>query len=175
MAQQIISKGNESYMKDQIIPVLTNNSINSYYPTTQAAKQSIIRHQQLSISNPQFTTLDELLFEHKKHSLLYRYSHIHPLQQSLTITPSSNPTQTTTTSSQIDGNFTTDVVIDWTVYSGKIRYQGVCGACYTFATSDTVAALYSIYKFGFFIPLSTQQVVDCSSNGLTYGCSGGFL
>lgn len=25
------------------------------------------------------------------------------------------------------------------------------------------------------MPLSTQQVVDCSNNGLTYGCNGGFL
>ena len=72
------------------------------------------------------------------------------------------------------GNFTTQV-IDWTVHAGKVRYQGVCGACYTFATSDAVASLYAIYKFGFFVALSTQQVVDCSSNGLTYGCNGGFL
>jgi hypothetical protein len=25
------------------------------------------------------------------------------------------------------------------------------------------------------MPLSTQQVIDCSNNGLTYGCGGGFL
>ncbi len=73
-----------------------------------------------------------------------------------------------------NGNFSLSV-IDWTLHSGKIRYQGICGACYTFATSDVLASLYSIYKFGFFVPLSTQQVIDCSTNGLTYGCNGGFL
>ena len=80
----------------------------------------------------------------------------------------------TTISTSSRGNFSSSV-IDWTVHAGKIRYQGICGACYTFATSDVVGALYSIYKFGFFVPLSTQQVVDCSTNGLTYGCNGGFL
>ena len=72
------------------------------------------------------------------------------------------------------GDFSSSV-IDWTVHAGKIRYQGVCGACYTFATSDVVGSLYAIYKFGFFVMLSTQQVIDCSTNGLTYGCNGGFL
>lgn len=67
------------------------------------------------------------------------------------------------------------ISIDWTMHAGGVRYQGICGACYTFASSDAVASLYSIYKYGFFVPLSTQQVIDCSSNGLTYGCSGGFL
>jgi hypothetical protein len=38
-----------------------------------------------------------------------------------------------------------------------------------------VGSLYAIYNFGFFVALSTQQVVDCSTNGLTYGCNGGFL
>lgn len=64
--------------------------------------------------------------------------------------------------------------IDWTVHAGKVRYQGICGACYTFATSDVLSSLYSINKLGFFVTLSTQQVIDCSKN-LTYGCNGGFL
>jgi len=83
-------------------------------------------------------------------------------------------TSSTTSLTTSTGNFTS-TPIDWTVHAGKIRYQGICGACYTFATSDVVGSLYSIYKFGFFVPLSTQQVVDCSTNGLTYGCNGGFL
>lgn len=33
----------------------------------------------------------------------------------------------------------------------------------------------AIYKFGFNAPLSVQQIVDCSSKGLTFGCSGGFI
>jgi len=33
----------------------------------------------------------------------------------------------------------------------------------------------AIYKFGFNVPLSVQQVIDCANKGLTYGCSGGFI
>ncbi|CAM5999501.1 unnamed protein product [Sphagnum balticum] len=61
------------------------------------------------------------------------------------------------------------------MYSGSIKYQGICGACYAFSSVDTVAALNAINTFGFFVPLSVQQIIDCVDNGLTYGCSGGFL
>lgn len=61
------------------------------------------------------------------------------------------------------------------MYTGTIKDQGVCGACYSFATSDAVASLNAILTFGFFVPLSVQQIVDCADNGLTYGCHGGFL
>lgn len=56
-----------------------------------------------------------------------------------------------------------------------MRFQGYCGACYAFSTVDTVSAHYNIYHFDFFIPLSVQQVIDCTDNGLTYGCNGGYL
>jgi len=85
-----------------------------------------------------------------------------------------SPGTSSAVSTLIRDNFSSNSV-DWTVHSGKIRSQGVCGACYTFATSDAVSSIYSIYKYGFFVALSTQQVVDCSTNGLTYGCNGGFL
>jgi hypothetical protein len=67
------------------------------------------------------------------------------------------------------------VDIDWTIYAGSIKYQGFCGACYAFASVDTFSAINAISKYSFFIPLSVQQVIDCSSNGLTFGCSGGYL
>ena len=67
------------------------------------------------------------------------------------------------------------IEIDWTQISGAIKYQGVCGSCYAFATSDAVSAMYAIYKFGFNVALSVQQIIDCSKSGLTYGCAGGFL
>ena len=35
--------------------------------------------------------------------------------------------------------------------------------------------MYAIYKYGFFIPLSVQQVIECANNGLTFGCGGGYL
>jgi hypothetical protein len=71
--------------------------------------------------------------------------------------------------------FPTGINIDWTGHSGPVKYQGLCGACYAFASVDSVAALNSIYTFGFFIPLSIQQIIDCSNNGLTFGCQGGYL
>lgn len=71
--------------------------------------------------------------------------------------------------------FPTGINIDWTNHSGPVKYQGLCGACYAFASVDSVAALNSIYTFGFFLPLSIQQVIDCSDNGLTFGCQGGYL
>ena len=61
------------------------------------------------------------------------------------------------------------------MFGGPIRYQGYCGACYAFTTVDTVAAHRAIRGLGFFIPLSIQQIIDCVGNGLTYGCSGGYL
>jgi hypothetical protein len=77
------------------------------------------------------------------------------------------------------GNFSNlpaeKVMIDWSAYAGEVRYQGYCGACYAFATVDTVSMHFSIYRFGFFLQLSVQQVIDCPDNGLTYGCSGGYL
>lgn len=65
--------------------------------------------------------------------------------------------------------------IDWTLYSGSIRYQGYCGACYAFSSVDTLAAHHALKTFGSFVALSVQQIVDCVDNGLTYGCHGGFL
>jgi hypothetical protein len=64
--------------------------------------------------------------------------------------------------------------VDWSLSSGKIRFQGTCGACYAFTAVETFAATYSL-TFGFYLPLSVQQVVDCADNGLTFGCRGGYL
>ena len=59
---------------------------------------------------------------------------------------------------------------------GPVRFQGNCGGCYALATTDVLASLYSINKFKSGIPqLSAQQMIDCSDNGLTDGCNGGFL
>ena len=56
-----------------------------------------------------------------------------------------------------------------------MRHQGYCGSCYALATADALSSMNSIYRFGFFISLSTQQLLDCPNNGLTFGCQGGFL
>lgn len=67
------------------------------------------------------------------------------------------------------------ILIDWSAYSGPVRFQGFCGACYAFATIDTVSSHLAIYSYGFFFQLSVQQIIDCADNGLTFGCYGGYL
>jgi C1A family cysteine protease len=88
-------------------------------------------------------------------------------------------TQTNSTQEQLNSLKTQAkqeaVLIDWSPYSGTVRYQGFCGACYAFSTVDTVSAHLAINRFGFFYQLSVQQVIDCTDNGLTFGCRGGYL
>jgi C1A family cysteine protease len=67
------------------------------------------------------------------------------------------------------------VLIDWSAYSGPVRFQGFCGACYAFSTVDTFSSHLAIHRYGFFYQLSVQQVIDCADNGLTFGCYGGYL
>ncbi|EFX60052.1 hypothetical protein DAPPUDRAFT_345622 [Daphnia pulex] len=59
--------------------------------------------------------------------------------------------------------------------TSSIKYQGICGACYAFSAVDTLAAANAIHRYGFFVPLSVQQILDCPNNKLTFGCSGGYL
>jgi hypothetical protein len=68
-----------------------------------------------------------------------------------------------------------NVLIDHTLASGSVKFQGNCGSCYAFAAADCLGALNSISSFGFFVSLSVQQIIDCSTNPLTFGCDGGFL
>ncbi len=63
---------------------------------------------------------------------------------------------------------------DWSLTS-KVKAQCNCGACYIFSAIDNAAAVLAIYYLPFFIEFSAQEVIDCSSNSLTYACSGGFL
>ena len=70
---------------------------------------------------------------------------------------------------------TPNVLIDWQLYAGPVRFQGFCGACYAFSTVDTFSSHLAIHSYGFFYQLSVQQIVDCSDNGLTFGCYGGYL
>jgi C1A family cysteine protease len=74
-----------------------------------------------------------------------------------------------------DNSTVKNTEVDWAPFSGAIKFQGVCGSCYAFATADAVGAMYTLFKFNFNVALSVQQIMDCSRNGLTYGCEGGFL
>ena len=68
-----------------------------------------------------------------------------------------------------------NILIDWSAYSGPVRYQGYCGACYALATVDAFVAHFAIYYYNFFVGLSVQQIIDCTTNRLTFGCNGGYL
>lgn len=68
-----------------------------------------------------------------------------------------------------------NLFIDWTLYSGKVNYQGICGACYSFSSVDAVSAAFAIQKNSFYTQLSIQQIIDCSDFGLSFGCKGGHL
>ena len=59
--------------------------------------------------------------------------------------------------------------------SGDIYHQGSCGACYAFAGIDSVSAALAIYYYTFNVAYSHQEMIDCPSNGLSFGCFGGFL
>lgn len=65
--------------------------------------------------------------------------------------------------------------MDWSNYTGPVRYQGLCGSCYALVAVGNLEALLAIYSFGFALPMSVQQVLDCANNGLTFGCDGGYL
>jgi cathepsin L/cathepsin K len=61
--------------------------------------------------------------------------------------------------------------IDWSVHSGPVDDQGVCGSCYAFASLNAIESSYFI-KTGQRVKLSRQQVVDCSTKNK--GCNGGW-
>ncbi|XP_057452282.1 ervatamin-B-like [Lotus japonicus] len=54
----------------------------------------------------------------------------------------------------------------------RVKNQRHCGSCWAFST---VAAIESMFKIagGKLVSLSEQQLVDCNTNGVSNGCSGG--
>eukprot|EP00656_Telonema_subtile_P011310 TRINITY_DN15574_c0_g1_i1.p1 TRINITY_DN15574_c0_g1~~TRINITY_DN15574_c0_g1_i1.p1 ORF type:complete len:239 (-),score=42.15 TRINITY_DN15574_c0_g1_i1:182-898(-) len=63
--------------------------------------------------------------------------------------------------------------VDWSDVSGKVYKQGVCAACYTFATNSAIKAQYQ-RKTGKTMPeLSDQQILSCSRAYGNHGCVGG--
>ncbi|ETV91605.1 hypothetical protein H310_13855 [Aphanomyces invadans] len=65
--------------------------------------------------------------------------------------------------------------MDWTTTEcvNPIRYQGYCGSCWAFSAVGTAESAHCIMT-GELLDLSEQQVVSCSTNGYSMGCSGGF-
>ena len=65
-----------------------------------------------------------------------------------------------------------DTKIDWTHLSAvsNVKNQGHCGSCWAFSTTGSIESNTEI-KHGNYIPISEQQLVDCST--LNNGCNGG--
>ncbi|XP_055308914.1 procathepsin L-like [Sitodiplosis mosellana] len=56
----------------------------------------------------------------------------------------------------------------------RVRDQGSCGSCYSFAVVGAIEIHYSI-KTGHLLSLSEQNVIDCSKSYGNNGCNGGDL
>lgn len=65
--------------------------------------------------------------------------------------------------------------VDWTCLSGEVRFTKFCGSSYVTAVADSIAAMLGIYFFGYHIYLSGQDILDCASNSLVFGCQAGYI
>lgn len=68
---------------------------------------------------------------------------------------------------------------DWNKlgYVSPVRFQGTCGSCYAFASASIIESYTAIKnkKPNGIVPLSEQQIVDCSTSFGNNGCKGGSL
>ncbi|XP_047437269.1 pro-cathepsin H-like [Mugil cephalus] len=65
--------------------------------------------------------------------------------------------------------------VDWRTkgnFVTHVKDQGYCGSCWTFSTTGCLESVNAIAT-GKLIPLSEQQLLDCSKHFHNYGCLGG--
>merc|ERR1712139_489918 len=66
--------------------------------------------------------------------------------------------------------------IDWSIDASvvnPVKDQGQCGSCWAFSAVGTVESAYALAA-GELGSYAEQQLVDCSTNGGSQGCNGGF-
>jgi len=65
--------------------------------------------------------------------------------------------------------------LDWRTQGvvNPIKDQGQCGSCWAFSAAGTVESSYAISQ-GKLFSLAEQQLVDCSTEGGSDGCNGGW-